>query len=44
MLKINYETIKEYYLSGHWSADAVREAAKKGYITYDEAQEIIDSK
>lgn len=39
---INYETVKEYYQADLWTADDVRMAAEKGYITYEEAERIIN--
>ena len=35
------ELVKEYYQAGLWSKEDVQTAAKKGYITTEQAKEII---
>ncbi len=40
-LIIDYELVKEYYQAGLWSKEDVQTAAKKGYITTEQAKEII---
>lgn len=41
---MNYETIKNNYLKGLWTAALVKMAVKKGIITKDECEEILASK
>ena len=36
-----YEKIKYYYEAGFWTAQMVYNAAKKGVITQEEADEIV---
>lgn len=36
-----YEKVKRYYDSGLWSAKRVRDAVDKGWITAEEADEIL---
>ena len=38
---MNYETIKNNYLRGLWTAALVRMAVKKGVITKDQCEEIL---
>jgi uncharacterized XkdX family phage protein len=40
-LIIDYELVKEYYQAELWSKEDVQTAAKKGYITTEQAKEII---
>ena len=37
-----YEKIRKWYNMGLWTADMVRNAAKKGVITAEQAEEIIN--
>lgn len=37
-----YNKIKKWYALGLWTADMVRNAAKKGVITVEQAKEIIN--
>lgn len=36
-----YDKVKHYYDSGLWSAKRVRDAVDKGWITEEEADEIL---
>lgn len=36
-----FEKVKKYYISGFWTAGMVRNAVIKGWITQEEADEII---
>lgn len=39
--KSKYARVKEYFLSGLWSARMVRDAVGKGWIDENEAEEIL---
>jgi hypothetical protein len=39
---LNFDTIKSYYNKGLWSEQLVLMAVKKGILTADEANEIIN--
>lgn len=40
-LIIDYELVKEYYQAELWTKEDVLTAAEKGYITMEQAEEII---
>lgn len=41
---LNFETIKNFYDKGLWSASLVRMAVKKGILTEVQAEEILSEK
>ena len=38
---LDFETIKNFYLKGLWSAELVKVSVKKGIIRPEEAEEIL---
>lgn len=41
MASAKYDKVKNYYDKGYWKADRVKEAVVKGWITEEEANEIM---
>ena len=41
---MNYETIKSNYIKGLWTAALVKMAVRKGVITQEQCDEILDMK
>lgn len=41
---LNFETIKDFYMKGLWTAQLVRMAIKKGVLTAEQANEILSLK
>ena len=41
---LNFETIKNFYNKGLWSAQLVKMSVKKGILTAEQAEEILKEK
>lgn len=41
---LNFETIKDFYMKGLWTAQLVRMTVKKGILTAEQANEILSAK